>query len=327
MKLSERVMKEDNFTKKEWLSIFESDRIDTLELLHEAYIVRKHYYGKKVKLNMILNAKSGICPEDCGYCGQSREMKQKQRYGLVDKEKVKEGAKVAYENHIGTYCIVMSGRGPSDKEVKHICDTVQEIKTIHPQLKICACLGLTNEEQASQLKEAGVDRYNHNINTSERYHDNVVTTHTYEDRVNTIEVMKANQISPCSGVICGMGETNEDIIDMALALKAIDADSIPINFLHPIKGTKFGNMDELTPMKCLRIISMFRLINPTKEIRIAGGREVNLRSLQPLALQAANSIFVGDYLITGGQPNQLDYDMLKDLGFDIDVVNDKVTQI
>lgn len=327
MKLSERVMKEDNFTKKEWLSIFESYRIDTLELLHEAYIVRKHYYGKKVKLNMILNAKSGICPEDCGYCGQSREMKQKQRYGLVDKEKIKAGAKVAYENQIGTYCIVMSGRGPSDKEVKHICDTVQEIKTIHPQLKICACLGLTNEEQASQLKEAGVDRYNHNINTSERYHDNVVTTHTYEDRVNTIEVMKENQISPCSGVICGMGETNEDIIDMALALKAIDADSIPINFLHPIKGTKFGNMDELTPMKCLRIISMFRLINPTKEIRIAGGREVNLRSLQPLALQAANSIFVGDYLITGGQPNQLDYDMLKDLGFDIDVVNDKVTQI
>ncbi len=198
MKLSERVMKEDNFTKKEWLSIFESDRIDTLELLHEAYNVRKHYYGKKVKLNMILNAKSGICPEDYGYCGQSREMKQKQRYGLVDKEKIKAGAKVAYENQIGTYCIVMSGRGPSDKEVKHICDTVQEIKTIHPQLKICACLGLTNEEQASQLKEAGVDRYNHNINTSERYHDNVVTTHTYEDRVNTIEVMKANQISPCS---------------------------------------------------------------------------------------------------------------------------------
>jgi len=130
--------------------------------------------------------------------------------------------------------------------------------------------------------------------------------------------MKENNISPCSGVICGMGESNQDIIDMAFALKEIDADSIPINFLHPIKGTKFGEMDELTPMKCLRLISLFRIVNPSKEIRIAGGREVNLRSLQPLALKAANSIFVGDYLITGGQPNKLDYKMIEDLGFEID---------
>ena len=139
-----------------------------------------------------------------------------------------------------------------------------------------------------------------------------MTTHSYKDRTDTIELMKANNISPCSGVICGMGESNQDIVDMAFALKEMDADSIPINFLHPIKGTKFGSMDDL------RIVALFRLINPTKEIRIAGGREVNLRSLQPLALKAANSIFVGDYLITGGQPNQLDYDMINDLGFEID---------
>ena len=124
-------------------------------------------------------------------------------------------------------------------------------------------------------------------------------------------MMKDNNISPCSGVICGMGESNEDIMDMAFALRAINADSIPINFLHPIKGTKFGGLDLLSPMKCLRIIAMFRLINP-------GGREVNLRSLQPLALKAANSIFVGDYLITGGQPNEEDYRMIEDLGFEID---------
>lgn len=321
MTLSERILNNEYFSKEAWMHIFEDEHIDTLDLLHEAYNIRKHYYGKRVKLNMILNAKSGICPEDCGYCGQSREMKQKQRYSLVDKEQIKDGANVAREHQIGTYCIVMSGRGPSDKEVAHICDTVEEIKSIHPQLRICACLGLTNEKQAARLKKAGVDRYNHNINTSARYHDNVVTTHTYKDRVNTVEIMKQHHISPCSGVICGMGESNEDIIDMALALKKIDADSIPINFLHPIKGTKFGDMDELNPIKCLRIIAMFRLINPTKEIRIAGGREVNLRSLQPLALQAANSIFVGDYLITGGQPNQMDYEMLEDLGFEIDVVN------
>ena len=318
LNLAERILNQDVLSKDEALALFEDETIDTFELLNEAYIIRKHFFGKKVKLNMILNAKSGICSEDCGYCGQSVKMKEKQRYALVEPDKIKAGAQVATENHIGTYCIVMSGRGPTNREVDHICETVHDSKVLHPQLKICACLGLTNEEQAEKLKEAGVDRYNHNLNTSERYHNEVVTTHTYEDRVRTVEIMKANHISPCSGVICGMGETNEDIIDMAFALREIDADSIPINFLHPIKGTKFGGLDLLSPMKCLRIIAMFRLINPSKEIRIAGGREVNLRSLQAIALKAANSIFVGDYLITGGQPNELDYQMIEDLGFEID---------
>ncbi|MBF2773755.1 biotin synthase BioB [Staphylococcus haemolyticus] len=318
LNLADRILNQDLLSKDEALALFEDEAIDTFELLNEAYVLRKHFFGKKVKLNMILNAKSGICSEDCGYCGQSVKMKDKQRYALVEPEKIKAGAQIATDNHIGTYCIVMSGRGPTNREVDHICDTVEEIKALHPQLKICACLGLTNEAQAEKLKEAGVDRYNHNLNTSERYHSEVVTTHTYEDRVRTVEIMKANHISPCSGVICGMGETNEDIIDMAFALKDIDADSIPINFLHPIKGTKFGGLDLLSPMKCLRIIAMFRLINPSKEIRIAGGREVNLRSLQAIALKAANSIFVGDYLITGGQPNELDYQMIEDLGFEID---------
>lgn len=318
LNLADRILNQDVLSKEEALALFEDQTIDTFELLNEAYIIRKHFFGKKVKLNMILNAKSGICSEDCGYCGQSVKMKDKQRYALVEPEKIKAGAQVATDNHIGTYCIVMSGRGPTNREVDHICETVHDIKALHPQLKICACLGLTNEAQAEKLKEAGVDRYNHNLNTSERYHSEVVTTHTYEDRVRTVEIMKANHISPCSGVICGMGETNEDIIDMAFALREIDADSIPINFLHPIKGTKFGGLDLLSPMKCLRIIAMFRLINPSKEIRIAGGREVNLRSLQAIALKAANSIFVGDYLITGGQPNELDYQMIEDLGFEID---------
>ncbi|MGW7910550.1 biotin synthase BioB [Staphylococcus xylosus] len=321
MKLAQSILQGKQLTKEMLLDVYEDASVDTLDLLNEAYILRKHYYGKKVKLNMILNAKSGICPENCGYCGQSRDMKQKQRYALVPEEQILKGAEVAHEHDIGTYCIVMSGRGPSNKEIDHISKSVEEIKTKHPQLKICACLGLTNDEQAKKLKQAGVDRYNHNINTSENYHEEVVTTHTYKNRTDTIEIMKENHISPCSGVICGMGESNQDIIDMAFALKEIDADSIPINFLHPIKGTKFGEMDDLTPMKCLRIIALFRIINPSKEIRIAGGREVNLRSLQPLALKAANSIFVGDYLITGGQPIKLDYKMIEDLGFEIDFGN------
>lgn len=325
MDIASQILNGEDLSPEEAYTLFTDEKIDTMDLVNEAYQLRKYYYGHKVKLNMILNAKSGICPEDCGYCGQSREMKKKQRYALIPENQITEGAKVAADNRIGTYCIVMSGRGPSDKEVDHITASVERIKSEHPQLKICACLGLANEEQAARLKAAGVDRYNHNLNTSENYHDEVVTTHTYQDRVDTIETMKAHNISPCSGVICGMGETNQDIVDMAFALKKIDADSIPVNFLHPIKGTKFGNKDELTPMRCLRILALFRLINPSKEIRIAGGREVNLRSLQSTALMVANSIFVGDYLITGGQPNQMDYDMIRDMGYEIDYTNDMTT--
>ncbi|REI29517.1 biotin synthase BioB [Staphylococcus felis] len=325
MDIASQILNGEDLSPEEAYTLFTDEKIDTMDLVNEAYQLRKYYYGHKVKLNMILNAKSGICPEDCGYCGQSREMKKKQRYALIPENQITEGAKVAADNHIGTYCIVMSGRGPSDKEVDHITASVERIKSEHPQLKICACLGLANEEQAARLKVAGVDRYNHNLNTSENYHDEVVTTHTYQDRVDTIETMKAHNISPCSGVICGMGETNQDIVDMAFALKKIDADSIPVNFLHPIKGTKFGNKDELTPMRCLRILALFRLINPSKEIRIAGGREVNLRSLQSTALMVANSIFVGDYLVTGGQPNQMDYDMIRDMGYEIDYTNDMTT--
>lgn len=321
MQIAEDILNGKSLTKEEAYNLYTDDSIDTMTLLDEAYAIRKHYYGKKVKLNMILNAKSGICPEDCGYCGQSRDMKRKDRYALIPENDIVAGANAAAEHQIGTYCIVMSCRGPSDKEVDHITSSVKQIKQAHPELKVCACLGIANDDQAQRLKDAGVDRYNHNLNTSENYHDTVVTTHTYEQRVNTVEIMKAHHISPCSGVICGMGETNQDRIDMAFALKEIDADSIPINFLHPIQGTKFGEMDELTPMKCLRIIALFRLVNPTKEIRIAGGREINLQSLQPLALLAANSIFVGDYLITGGQPNEMDYRMIQDLGFEIDHSN------
>lgn len=319
MNIAKQIIDREYLNMNDALRIYQDTSIDTLELLHEAFIIRKHFYGKKVKLNMILNAKSGICPEDCGYCGQSRDVKNKsQRYALISEEQILDGAHVAQENKIGTYCIVMSGRGPSDKEISHITRSVEEIKKLHPQLKICACLGLANDTQISSLKQAGVDRYNHNINTSEAYHNKVVTTHTFKNRLNTIHTVKDKQISPCSGAICGMGESDEDIIDMAFTLNNLDVDSIPINFLHPIKGTKFGSMDDLTPMKCLRILCMFRLINPSKEIRIAGGREVNLKSIQPLALMVANSIFVGDYLITGGQPNELDYQLIEDMGFEID---------
>ncbi|MFZ7942969.1 biotin synthase BioB [Neobacillus sp. 19] len=318
-KLARNVIEGYELTKEDAKGILVSMDEDILSLVNGAYEIRRHYYGKKVKLNLIINAKSGLCPEDCGYCAQSIHAKTEiDRYTLISKQTIVEGAKEAKRNKIGTYCIVMSGRKPTNKEVETVISAVQDIKNEVEQIKICACMGLVSEEQAVRLKSSGVDRFNHNINTSANHHENITTTHNYGDRVQTIENVKKAGISPCSGVICGMGETDEDIVDMAFALKELDADSIPVNFLHPIKGTKLEGLDDLTPIRCLKILSLFRFVNPAKEIRISGGREFNLRSLQNLGLFIANSIFVGDYLTTDGQCADADYQLIKDLGFEIE---------
>lgn len=322
MELAERVLDGGEVTEKEALSILECPDDEVLLLMHAAFQIRKRYYGKKVKLNMIMNAKSGLCPENCGYCSQSSISKAPiDSYRMVDKTTLLEGAKRAHDLNIGTYCIVASGRGPSNREVDQVVDAVKEIKETYG-LKVCACLGLLKPEQAERLKEAGVDRYNHNINTSKTNHLNITTSHTYDDRVNTVETAKKSGMSPCSGVIVGMKETKQDVVDMAKSLKALDADSIPVNFLHAIDGTPLEGVNELNPLYCLKVLALFRFINPTKEIRISGGREVNLRSLQPLGLYAANSIFVGDYLTTAGQNETEDHKMLHDLGFEVESVEE-----
>ncbi len=299
-------------------SILQSDDDELLALMHAAFTVRRHYYGKKVKLNMLINAKSGHCPEDCGYCSQSKVAKTTiDRYPMVDRETIIAGARQALATNAGTYCIVCSGRGPTPKDLENIAAAVREIKETMP-LKICACLGILKNGQAELLKSAGVDRYNHNINTSADHFAAITSTHTYQQRVDTLLKIKAAGISPCSGVIVGMGETDEQIIDMALALKELDADSIPVNFLHPIPGTPLEQRHELNPRRCLKVLALFRFICPTKEIRASGGREFNLRSLQCLALYAANSIFIGDYLTTDGQAAAEDHKMIADIGFEIE---------
>lgn len=322
MKLANKVLDGESIINDEALSILECPDEDILLLMHASFQIRKRYYGKKVKLNMILNAKSGLCPENCGYCSQSSISSAPiDTYKMVDKETLLKGAKRANDLNIGTYCIVASGRGPSNKEIDHIVNAVKEIKATYG-MKICACLGLLKPEQALQLKEAGVDRYNHNINTSEKNHSNITTSHTYDDRVNTVEMAKHFGMSPCSGVIVGMKESKQDVVDMANSLKSLDADSIPVNFLHAIDGTPLEGVNELNPMYCLKVLALFRFVNPTKEIRISGGREVNLRSLQPFGLYAANSIFVGDYLTTSGQEDTEDHKMLLDLGFEVERVEE-----
>jgi len=318
--LADRVLAGEEVTDNEAEAMLDCPDSELLLLMQGAYTIRRAYFGNKVKLNRIMNAKSGLCPENCGYCSQSSISNAPvNTYKMVDKDTLVRGAEEAYRQQIGTYCIVASGRGPSDKEVDVVVSAVQEIKERFG-LKVCACLGILKPEQALRLKEAGVDRYNHNINTSKEHHPNITTSHTYDDRVQTVETVKQAGMSPCSGVIIGMKETKQDVINMARSLKALDADSIPVNFLHAIDGTPLAGTNELNPRYCLKVLALFRYINPTKEIRISGGREVNLRSLQPLGLYAANSIFVGDYLTTAGQEKSKDFQMLEDLGFEIDFV-------
>lgn len=316
--LAEKALNNLPITREEAMSVLQADDDELLPILHAAFAVRKKHYGKKVKLNLIMNAKSGLCPEDCGYCSQSIVSNAPiEKYSLLEKDSLVDGAKKALEMNAGTYCIVASGRGPTKRELGQVVEAVKEIKSTMP-LKICACLGILSDDHAELLKEAGVDRYNHNINTSASHFDQITSTHTYEDRVKTVQKTKQAGISPCSGVIVGMGETDEQIVEMAFALREIDADSIPVNFLNSIPGTPLENKKELDPRKCLKVLALFRFVCPTKEIRISGGREVNLRSMQVLGLYAANSIFIGDYLTTDGQQAKADYEMIEDAGFEVE---------
>ena len=267
---------------------------------------------------MIINTKSGLCPEDCGYCSQSIVSEAPiDKYAWLTKEKIVEGAQEAIRRKAGTYCIVASGWRPTDKEIDHVISAVEEIRST-TDLKICCCLGFLNEDHASKLAKAGVHRYNHNLNTSKDNYENICSTHTYEDRVDTVEKARDAGISPCSGAIFGMGETDEEAVGIAFALREVGADSIPCNFLNSIEGTPLEGRKELNPRQCLKLLAMMRFVNPTKEIRISGGREVNLRSLQVMGLYAANSIFVGDYLTTAGQKPTADWGMIEDLGFEIE---------
>ncbi|MGJ7921065.1 biotin synthase BioB [Neobacillus sp. LXY-4] len=317
-KLAEDIIGGYQISEEEALAIVQAGDDEVLEILNAAFIIRKHYFGKKVKLNMIINTKSGLCAEDCGYCSQSIVSDAPiEKYGWLTKEEIIDGAQESIRRKAGTYCIVASGRRPTDKEIDHVVEAVEEIRKT-TDLKICCCLGFLNEEHAKKLSEAGVHRYNHNLNTSKGNYENVCSTHTYEDRVDTVETAKGAGMSPCSGAIFGMGESDVEAVQVAMTLRQLDTDSIPCNFLNAIDGTPLEGQKHLNPRRCLKLLSMMRFVNPAKEIRMAGGREVNLRSMQVMGLYAANSIFVGDYLTTAGQEPTADWGMIEDLGFEIE---------
>jgi biotin synthase len=317
-RLAEKSLEGKILDREEMKSVLDASDEQLPELLSAAFKVRHRYFGKRVQIHMLMNAKSGLCPEDCHYCSQSSVSNAPiDKYPLLPKERLIAGAIKAKAAGAVRFCIVNSGRGPTPKEIRELTDVVRDIKK-RIEINICCSLGLMDEQAVEALKEAGVERINHNLNTSENHHPNICTTHTYADRVETVNNVKSVGLSTCCGGIMGMGETDDDVIDLALSLRKLGVDSIPLNFLHPIEHTPFASFSYLTPQRCLKILCLFRFINPDKELRVGGGRERNLRSLQPLSLYPANSIFVNGYLTTPGQEASEAHRMIADLGFEVE---------
>jgi biotin synthase len=318
MQIAERALEDIAPTADESLAILRTPDEEMPAIVAAAHRVRRRYFGNTVKVNFLVNIKSGICPEDCHYCSQSKLSKAPiDKYNLLSGGEILASALRGHEFGARRICMVASGRGPSEADVAHIARAVREVRDTLPDAEICACLGLLEPEQADALKDAGVFAYNHNLNTSESHYGAICSTHDYADRVATVRTVKESGLSPCCGALFGMGESDGDIVEVAQSLRALGVDSIPVNFLIPIQGTPLAGRWELTPSRCLRILSLMRLTNPRSELRIAGGREHHLKSLQPMGLLVANSIFIGDYLTAKGQRPEDDIAMIRDLGFEI----------
>lgn len=298
------------------LAVLRAGDDELLDVVSAAARLRRKHFGNTVKVNYLVNLKSGLCPEDCHYCSQRLGSQADiLRYSWLRPEEAVEQATAGLRGGASRICMVSSGRGPTDRDVDRVAGMVGALKEQHPDVEVCACLGLLKDGQAERLRAAGVDAYNHNVNTAPSHHDEIVTTHTYADRVDTVNRAKDAGLSPCSGLIAGLGESDEQLVEALFALRGLGSDSIPVNFLMPFDGTPLEGTWELTPGRCLRILAMARFVCPDKEIRIAGGREMHLRSLQALALHVANSLFLGDYLTSEGQAAEADLELIRDNGF------------
>ncbi len=286
-------------------------------LLAAAGRVRSHFHGNRVKVHVLQNAMSGMCPEDCGFCSQSNVATGEiERYRLLSREEIVAAARRARAAGAWKYCIVTSTRGPNEAQLDVICGAVREIKE-KVGIRVCTSLGILEPPQAARLKAAGVDRFNHNLETSERFFPEICSTHAYADRVRTVECAREAGLEACCGGIVGMGETDEDLVQLAFELRRLEVASIPINFLNPRPGTPMAGRPLPDPRRCLKVLCMVRFVNPSRDIRAAGGRELALRSLQPLALFPCNSIFTNGYLTTGGNSASADLAMIQDLGFEV----------
>lgn len=301
------------YTKEELLDLYEKPLEELIELSHEVTIEN---FDNNVEACSIISAKTGACSENCKYCAQSKHNHAEiECHPLLDVETVKKAALSAKENGATRFCIVTSGRVPTGSDFEKILEMIKEVASIDG-IHCCASLGLLSEEQVKQIKEAGVERYNHNINTSEHYHNHICTTHNFEDRVNTVKMVKKYGMEACCGVIIGMGESREDRIEMALSLRQLNPKTVPINFLNPIKGTPLEDYeDKISEEEILKTICIFRLVLPKTLLRYAGGRTTRLSKYnQKLGIIAGiNSLLVGNYLTTTGSKSEEDKEMLKSL--------------
>ena len=327
--LGGRVLSGGLVTREEaqWLFALESSS-DICDLMGWANRIREHYKGNKVHLCSIVNAKAGNCSENCSFCSQSSHHQTgSPRYGFVDPEPVMEAAEEAGRNGVTAVGLVAAWKGLNEGPMlDEVCDRIRQLAA-SGKTRPDASLGIIKSQQvANRLKEAGLSCYGHNLESSRRFFPQHCTTHTYEDRVETIGYLKNAGIKICSGGIIGMGETREDRCELALSLREIGANVVPINILNPIPGTPFQSNPQLPPLEILKTIACFRFILPRQEIMIAGGRTVNLRDLQSMVFMAgASALMVGNYLTTLNQPVEKDLQMLKDLGLDPDWDKDGFT--
>jgi biotin synthase len=325
--IADKALTGEPLDRDEALAVLASDDDELMDVVAAAFRVRLKYFGRRVKLNYLVNIKSGLCPEDCFYCSQrAGSAADVLKYTWLKAEQVLTAAEAGVAAGARRVCMVASGRGPNDKEITKVAGMISDFKTGHPDVEVCACLGLLSDGQAEVLKQAGTTAYNHNLNTAEGNYADICSTHTFADRASTVEKAKAAGLSPCSGLIAGMGESDEDLVSVAFALRELRPDSVPVNFLIPFDGTPLGGEWNLTPQRCLRILAMVRFACPSAEVRLAGGREIHLRSLQPLALHIVNSIFLGDYLTSEGQAGARDLEMIADAGFMVEGADNSKTE-
>ncbi|MBI5559679.1 MAG: biotin synthase BioB [Deltaproteobacteria bacterium] len=286
------------------------------EILPHSDRVRRHFKGMEVNLCAIVNAKSGLCKEDCAFCSQSvRYDTGVQTYPMIGPHGIVESAMNAEGSGAREFSIVASGTGiEKERDISTLSSALKSMKE-KSSLERCASLGILGRASMKRLKEAGLQSYHHNLETSRGFFPRVCSTHEYEKDVQTVKTAKRLGFYTCSGGIFGLGESWEDRIELALTLRELDVDSVPINFLNPRPGTPLEGAAFLTPLECLKIIALFRFMLPEKDIIICGGREVNLRELQPLIFAAgANGMMVGNYLTTKGRDPEKDLVMLSDLG-------------
>ncbi len=303
----------NTYTKQELLDLYNKPLTELIEISHK---ITEDNFDNTVEACSIVSAKTGACSENCKYCAQSKHNHADiECHPLLDVDTVKKAAMSAKENGANHFCIVTSGTAPTRKDFENILKMVKEVASIDG-LHCCASLGLLSEDEIKELKDAGLERYNHNINTSENYHKNICSTHNFEDRVHTVEMIKKHGIEACCGVIIGMGESREDRIDMALSLKKLNPKTVPINFLNPIKGTPLEDYEnKIDEEEILKTICIFRIVLPKTLLRYAGGRTTRLSKYnQKLGIIAGiNSLLVGNYLTTTGSKSEEDEKMLEQL--------------